>query len=555
MGGFGIRDLFSDTAVARLIILVFLLVAIVSYVPVYLTNRAISKFPLVGKEVGSYSKRRQHFVTNAVDLINEGYRKVIKSLRAVQRDHLTQPQFKGLVWRVTSADGELLILPMKYVEELRALPDDVLNHLAGQRAILESKYTGLDPDVPLVIHAIKSDLTLHLNKAHNSHSLFLEVRREIRSHFGTSETWREVDIHKPFLNIVAIASGYVFLGPDLCRRPEFLHASIDFTEDLFRAAGTLKTWPQLLRPLGKYFVPEVQTLRDHYRSMYEFLVPIVRERRRLLLQGAGKEDVPEDMLQWMVRKAYEFDVRTDEELAENQLVLSFAAIHLTAMAATNLIYDLVGVSPEIIPELRKEILDVMRANDSVISIHALSQMKLLDSVMRESQRFNPAAIVRFVRKVMKPLRFSDGTEIPVGSNIALPLCTYDSSPFPGLEFDNADSHLRDPEYYPEPTIFNPHRFADMRSGVKEDPLNLINKEQYQFISPTKENTSFSLGRHACPGRFLASHEIKMMAVAILLEYDIKLPNGVEERYSNIAHVDHIMPDPTKTIMMRRVAAT
>ncbi|RYP29669.1 hypothetical protein DL767_006621 [Monosporascus sp. MG133] len=348
--------------------------------------------------------------------------------------------------------------------------------------ILEPKYTGLDPDVPLVIHAIKSDLTLHLNKTSNSHSLFLEVRREIRSHSGTSETWREVNIHKPFLNIVAIASGYVFLGPDLCRRPEFL-------------------------------------------------VPVVRERRRLLLQGAGKEDVPEDMLRWMVRKAHEFDARTDEELAENQLVLSFAAIHLTTMAAINLVYDLVGVSPEIIPELRKEIL----------------------GMMRESQRFNPAAIVRFARKVMKPLRFSDGTKIPAGSNIALPLCTYDSSPFPDLEFDDADSHLRDPEHYPEPTIFNPHRFAGMRSGVKEDPLNLVNKEQYQFISPTKENTSF--GRHACPGRFLAAHEIKMMAATILLEYDIKLPDGVNERYSNIVHVDHIMPDPTKTIMMRRVTAT
>ncbi|RYP50747.1 hypothetical protein DL768_003807 [Monosporascus sp. mg162] len=414
------------------------------YVPVRLSNRAISKFPLVGKEVGSYSKRRQHFVTNAVDLVNEGYRK-----------------FKGLVWQVTSADGELLILPMKYVEELRALPDDALNRSAGQRAILESKYTGLNPDVPRVTHAIKSDLTLHLNKARNSHSLFLEVRRETRSHFGTSETWCEVDIHKPFLSIVAVASGYVFLGPDLCRRPEFLHVSIDFTEDLFRAAGALKTWPQFLRPVGKYFIPEVQTLRGHYRSMYEFLVPVVRERRRLLLQGAGKEDVPEDMVQWT-------------------LVLSFAAIHLTAMAATNLVYDLVEFSPEIIPELRKEILNVMRANDSVMSIHALFQMKLLDSVMRESQRFNPAR----------------------------PFCA------------------SDPEYDPEPPIFNPRRFADIRSGVKEDPLNLINEEQYQLISPTKENTSFSFGRHACSGRFLAAHEIKTIAATILLEYDIKLPDGV-----------------------------
>ncbi|RYP18561.1 hypothetical protein DL765_003846 [Monosporascus sp. GIB2] len=288
-----------------------------------------------------------------------------------------------------------------------------------QDNILETKYTWLNPDVPLVIHVIRPDLTLHLNKAHNSHSLFLEVS----------------------------------LGTDLCRRPEFLHASIDSTEHLFRAAGALKTWPRLLRPVGKYFVPEAQTLRDHYRSMYEFLVLVARERRGCFYRGRQGGRPGRHAAVNGAQGPRVFGVRADEELAENQLVLSLATIHLT------------------------------------------------------SRRFNPAAIVRFGRKVMKPLRFSDGTKIPAGSRIALFLWYVRVIP--------ADSHVRDPEHYPEPTIFNPHRFADIRNGVKEDPLNLVNKEQYQFISPTKENTSFSIGRHACLGRFLAAHEIKMMAARVL----------------------------------------
>lgn len=81
-----------------------------------------------------------------------------------------------------------------------------------------------------------------------------------------------------------------------------------------------------------------------------------------------------------------------------------------------------------IPELRKEIRSVMAANDNVMTTQALYQMKLLDSVMRESQRCNPATPVRLVREVLKTFKFSDGTEIPAGTTIGLPhLSTTDIS--------------------------------------------------------------------------------------------------------------------------------
>ena len=50
------------------------------------------------------------------------------------------------------------------------------------------------------------------------------------------------------------------------------------------------------------------------------------------------------------------------------------------------IYDLVGTCPEVILELRKEIQQVVADHRGVMTTRALYQMKLLDSVMRESQR-------------------------------------------------------------------------------------------------------------------------------------------------------------------------
>ncbi len=45
---------------------------------------------------------------------------------------------------------------------------------------------------------------------------------------------------------------------------------------------------------------------------------------------------------------------------------------------------------------------------------------------------------------------------------------------------------------------------------------------------------FGFGRHACPGRFFAANEIKMIIANFVMDYDIKLPDGVKERYPNFA---------------------
>jgi hypothetical protein len=52
------------------------------------------------------------------------------------------------------------------------------------------------------------------------------------------------------------------------------------------------------------------------------------------------------------------------------------------------LYDLIA-HPGLIEELRNEINEVLKENDGVFTTQALFHMKLLDSVLRESQRVNP----------------------------------------------------------------------------------------------------------------------------------------------------------------------
>lgn len=52
------------------------------------------------------------------------------------------------------------------------------------------------------------------------------------------------------------------------------------------------------------------------------------------------------------------------------------------------LYDL-ATRPEVVEDIRKEIASVLEETDGVMTSTALFNMKLLDSFMRESQRFTP----------------------------------------------------------------------------------------------------------------------------------------------------------------------
>lgn len=47
---------------------------------------------------------------------------------------------------------------------------------------------------------------------------------------------------------------------------------------------------------------------------------------------------------------------------------------------------------------------------------------------------------------------------------------------------------------------------------------------------SNSSLTWGYGRHACPGRFLANNELKMILAHALINYDWKLPDGVTERY-------------------------
>ncbi|KAJ1327027.1 ent-kaurene oxidase [Microdochium nivale] len=474
--------------------------SVAAVLPSLMENKAITKFPLIGVEIGGFEKRRKYFIQHAKALHSEGYKK-----------------FTEAIYRITDTEGDMIVLPIKYLEELRKVPDHILNNKITLQEMFMTRYTGHDSDSEILNHIIRADLTHNLPRIQDR--LLLEVAQTVPEQLGTSPDWKSIQINEVMLKIVAIVSGHIFIGSKHNRHPVYLHASINYTVDLIKTAEEIKTWNKWLRFIGKYQVPSLKPLQQHKVAATKFLAPIIEERRRAAEAG---EEIEDDCLTWIMNKANKFGINTDAEIAQTQLTLTF--------------FDLIAECPEVIPEVRKEAQRVLDENDGIMSTQALQQMKLLDSIMRESQRMNPTGVSKFWRRLVEPLTLKDGTTFPKGSTIAVPHFSVN----------------HDPKYYPDPYRFNPYRFVDLREGKTEDPLNYANKEQYQYISVKPESVGFGYGKHSCPGRFFASAEIKMIVVRMLLDYDIKMPDGVEGRYQSKYNSNGISPDSTKCVDFRYV---
>jgi ent-kaurene oxidase len=194
-----------------------------------------------------------------------------------------------------------------------------------------------------------------------------------------------------FVKIVARVSSRMFGGTDLSRHKEWVDSTINFAVDGFIGAQAIKKYPPFIRPLARYWIPELSKISQHHATARRVIVPILKARK-----AHGTK--PVDFLQWMLESARREE--TEEQfIASIQLKLSFAAIHTSAAAPTQLLYDLCA-RPEYIAPLLCEIEEVM-AEHGVMNKQALLKLVKMDSFMKESQRFNPLLLSTFISFLMR----------------------------------------------------------------------------------------------------------------------------------------------------------
>jgi cytochrome P450 len=204
--------------------------------------------------------------------------------------------------------------------------------------------------------------------------------------------WHSLNLKTTILEVVARISSRVFLGTEVCRNPAWLRITIDYTVNIFMAVQALKKWPKILQPYVWRFVPEVTKVRAQKDEARRIIQPVVDKRIADNWAVSGDSSKKKTTYSDAVRWVHEIANGRPYDAAIIQLGFSMAAIHTTTDLLTQVLYDLCK-HLELIEPLREELVTVLKEDG--LQRTSLYKLKLMDSVVKESQRLKPTNIRRW----------------------------------------------------------------------------------------------------------------------------------------------------------------
>jgi cytochrome P450 len=476
------------------------LVAFVAY-QFFFAGPQLPKLAIVGAREGDWFPFFQAKWRNTLD-----FKSAVKLADEKYRDQAVLMPLLG--------SNNLVLLPRSETQFVSDQPDSVLDMHTQAIETLQTDYTSTDPNLvrfPVHHKLITTTLTNQIG------NLVPDVAEEtawgFEQHWGSSTEYREVCVYDTMRKIVGCVTNRVFVGKPKCRDPALLEVGMAYAQDVPLTSQVLRAVWKPLRPL----VALVLTLpiRLRTRRFEQIILPEIE--KRLATYDARQGDVeknksqeaePNDFLQWSIQQAkasgdpYMWKPTT---LAGRILLLNFAAIHTSSFSITNAILDLAASKQEYIDELRAEIEGVLAEHGGEWNKRALAKMQKLDSVMRESARLNSFVTVGMGRAVVAKdgVVTPSGVRIPRGATVVVP----------------SYSVLQDGDVYPDAHEFKPFRFAEHRSNEK---IEYVKRAAKAFASTSTDYLAFGHGRNACPGRFFAASELKLMLAHLVLNYDIAI---------------------------------
>ncbi|EUC34585.1 hypothetical protein COCCADRAFT_93127, partial [Bipolaris zeicola 26-R-13] len=422
-----------------------------------------------------------------------------------------------------------VIVPIKYVPEIKSVPETQLSFIQHNYFRFIGKHTTIitQRDHQLIEKGIKIDLTRFLG-----HTMFV-MQDEASWVFysplpndmflNRCADWTPIHLYANALRIISFVSGRVFIGLPMSRDERWLKSTIEFTVDTFLGGKKLSEYPRVFWPILEYVLPELRRVRWHYKNVKNLLQPLLEAR----LQDMEDPDFkrPKDMLQWGIDNS-NGNERNIWWQTMFHLKISVAAIHSTGISLYHILFDIAAL-PDTHEILRQEIADVEAKYGCPLPKVGLTKLHKLDSLMKESQRMNQLNILTMTRKVMKDMKFSDGTTIPKGMFIGVA----------------SGAVNRDAEIFDNPNEFDPWRFYKLRQipGMEN---------QHQFVSTGDMNYNWGHGTHACPGRFFGSNEIKIIVVEFLKNFELKLLAGAKRPENNYWGME-VRPDFGAQMLIRR----
>ncbi|KAK2756649.1 hypothetical protein FQN54_005094 [Arachnomyces sp. PD_36] len=446
----------------------------------------------------TFTPRPSHFVARSwfaswsqpkvncplVEVKNDDYREALARGSA---------QYPNSAFRIKHFPGEIVIIPNGCLDEIKNSTDAKLSFQQGSYDFFLGDHTGITGHEKATAALLRGHLGRLLDKVYTV--VDDEAVRSIHTQIGDCKDWKEMALFPVVVKMIIMISQRVFVGEPLCRDEGWIKNITIMTQGAFASVPDL--WPAhpLIRPFIAWRHPKLRAVREARKEAKETIKPVIQKR----LEDSKRPDFtpPDDLIQVVMDTVKGNRGKDVDFQITAQVGTSRAALFTTASTVTHLMYDLAS-RPEYIEPLREEVLAL---GDVPMNRLNVAKLRKMDSFIRECQRFAVFMLVGTIRKVTTPFTMADGTHLPVGALVAVDT------------YHNVFKHstLENPE------VFDGFRFERLRNAQSDS--------KFQAVSTGSDHLVFGLGTQACPGRFFAIHEAKVLMARFLKYYDFKLSDN------------------------------
>ncbi|KIW90320.1 uncharacterized protein Z519_08964 [Cladophialophora bantiana CBS 173.52] len=436
---------------------------------------------------------RARYLTDLRYLLELGYRRYNKAGKA----------FKITIPIGGYAVKYRVILPKDHLEEIKHLSNDVFSWQLASRIIFAQDYTGA-PDrgkwsgkaLRVGIHQNLGDITTQLDK---------RIVEYFSSHLSQQKgSVNALNMMSFFIPTITYVTNALLVDSRLSSDPEWLRQTADFAVNRYGAADDVRKWPPYLANIVAPFIPSVRRLRAQREYVMEKMKPIYEE-----LKADGQLRVDDKKLRRKGTFGYEWlwggtpDDVTLRDFSDTMMRTMIAAIHTTAKTISVALIDLL-TNPEMVEELKNEAQEAVSPDHASVNLDKLIK---LDCFLKESQRLSPVFLFTMNRVVTQDYEFKcSGLRLPKGTMVTGP----------------AAAIATDPDVFRDPGTFDGHRYYRMREEAKDSASSLV------LGMSTIDSLGFGLGNQACPGRFLAVNNLKLMIARLLTGWELSLESHGRE---------------------------
>jgi len=425
-------------------------------------------------------------------------------------------KFGNKPFRIATLQGEYVIISSReQVAEYIRANDDVLHMLEAADDQQQIQWTmGYGVTFrPYHSSVVRTKVTKCLET--KVPVMAAEMQSSFTRHIGSPGDFTPCTLYEIIALTIAATSNRVFVGEPLCSNPDYLRNAVDYATGVVLSAEILRPFPDW----SKRYLVKWTPIAHYRKKAIGFLGHIIESRLQKLARD-GKTDNA-DLIDWLIEAAPPVE-RNVDMLGERVMALNVASIHTTTMNFTYAFYRLAQEPEKYMPELRAEAAELFSSVPP--NREAISKMVKTDSFLREGSRLGNDGLMATQRNAKKQFVFADGTVIPAGGKIGVPLLT---------------AH-QDSAVYKNPEVFDGFRFCrGDGAGANTQPTLVTTDVSFQ---------SFGHGRHACPGRFFAATEMKLMLAILVSRYDVMLAPGTGPKAMRIGTMS--LPDTALQVHFR-----